>query len=102
MSVAIKFIGVRVEKTEFWKGKQYTVISSPAPDAFTHPAKFRVMSDQPIGNMGTILDLSCTLRGSVFPKQYTDKNTGQIRNYDEASTYIEVNGVTAHAPAVVK
>jgi len=89
MSITVNLKGVRIEKTEFWQGKQYTVVSAPAPDAFSHPSKFRLSSDNPLGQIGSLIDVDCSLRGVVVQKAYLDKNTGQQKMIDNASTYFD-------------
>jgi len=93
MSITVNLKGVRIEKTEFWQGKQYTVVSAPAPDAFSHPSKFRLSSDNPLGQIGSLIDVDCSLRGVVVQKAYLDKNTGQQKMIDNASTYFDVFAV---------
>lgn len=98
MSVTVQLIGVRVEKTEFYQGKHYTVVAAPAPDAFSFPSKYRVTSDKQIGANGNVLDITCTMRGVVRPKNYVDKNTGQQKSYDECDVYFDVFGCVPHVP----
>lgn len=93
MSITVNLKGVRIEKTEFWQGRQYTVVSAPAPDAFSHPSKFRLSSDNPLGQIGSLIDVDCSLRGVVVQKAYLDKNTGQQKMIDNASTYFDVFAV---------
>ena len=100
MSVTVKFTGVRLEKSEFYQQKHYTVLSAPAPDAFSFPSKYRVTSDRALGNPGMLLDVECTLRGVVRPKSFTDKQTGQIKNYDECDVYFDVINSAVHVPPV--
>lgn len=102
MSVTVNLIGVRVEKTEMYQGKHYTVVAAPAPDAFSHPSKYRVTSDRQIGAVGNVLDITCTMRGVVRPKSYVDRSTGQQKAYDECDVYFDVFGVNPHNPDVKK
>jgi len=97
MSVLVKFNGVRIEKGEFYQGKQYTVVSAPAPDAFSHPSRYRITSDQQLGQVGQLIDIEATMRGVVRGKSFTDKNTGQVRHYDECDVYFDVVLVKAAA-----
>lgn len=103
MSVTVNLVGVRIEKSEFFQNKQYTVVAAPAPDVFSFPSKYRVTSDKPIGNVGSVLDLQCTMKGVVRPKTYKDKETGQQKQYDECDVYFDVFGVQQHVtPTVTK
>ncbi|RYY72950.1 MAG: hypothetical protein EOO52_19990 [Gammaproteobacteria bacterium] len=96
MSVTVKFSGVRIEKSEFYQQKHYTVLAAPAPDAFSFPSKYRVTSDKPLGNQGTVLDVECTMRGVVRPKSFVDKQTGQQKSYDECDVYFDVQHSQLH------
>jgi hypothetical protein len=96
MSVKLKFIGVRIEKTEFYSGKNYTVVSSPAPDEFSHPSRFRLQSQHPLGNVGTRLDVVVNVSGIVRTKNFTDKQTHQQKQFDEASVYFDVEHFAVH------
>jgi|GEM_PF-4983404 len=102
MSISVNFKGVRIEKTEFFQGKQYTVVSSPAPDAFSHPSKYRLTSDQPLGQAGNLIDVDATARGIVVPKPFVDKNTGQQKSYDNASVFFDVFAFRPHQTPIVK
>jgi hypothetical protein len=88
--------GVRVEKSEFYQQKHYTVVASPAPDAFSFPSKFRVTSDKPIANVGSVMDLQLSMRGVVRPKSFVDKQTGQQKSYDECDVYFDVVSAAFH------
>jgi len=90
MSTLINLNGVRIEKSEFYQQKYYTVVASPAPDEFSHPSKFRVTSEHALGNVGTVLNIQAEMRGLVKNKQYVDKQTGQQKQYDECSVYFDV------------
>ena len=96
MSVTVKFSGVRIEKSEFYQQKHYTVSAAPAPDAFSFPSKYRVTSEKPLGNQGTVLDVECTMRGVVRPKTFLDRNTGQQKTYDESDVYFDVQHSQLH------
>ena len=102
MSAIVNFIGARIDSSEFYNQKMYTIISTPAPDAFSHPSKYRVTSDKTIGNTGAVLDIDCTLRGMVRPKNYTDKATGQPKTYIETDVYFDVYAVRPHVPPAVQ
>lgn len=98
MSLTLNLIGVRIEKTEVYQGKNYTVVAAPAPDAFSYPSRFRLTSEKPIGNVGNFMDIDCTIRGVVRPKTFLDRNTGQQRSYDESDVYFEVFAARHHEP----
>lgn len=99
MSVTVKLSGVRIEKSEFYQQKHYTVLAAPAPDAFSFPSKYRVTSEKPLGNAGTVLDVECSMRGVVRPKSFVDKQTGQQKSYDECDVYFDVLSSQLHVAA---
>lgn len=102
MSANVNFIGARIDSSEFYKEKTYTTVSTPAPDQFSHPSKYRVTSEKPIGNVGAVVDIDCTMRGMVRPKNYKDKDTGQPKTYIETDVYFDVYAVRVHQVPVVK
>jgi len=102
MTSKVSFIGARIDSSEFYKQKMYTVVSTPAPDAFSHPSKYRVTSEQSIGNVGAVVDIDCTIRGMVRPKNYTDKSNGQPKTYVETDVYFDVYAVRAHVQPITK
>ena len=102
MSATVNFIGARIDSSEFYNQKMYNVVSTPAPDTFSHPSKYRVTSDKAIGNVGQVVDIDCTMRGMVRPKNYTDKQTGQPKTYVETDVYFDVHAVRPHQPSATK
>jgi hypothetical protein len=92
----VKFVGARIEKTEQYNGKQYTVLAVPAVDAFSHPSKYRLQSLQQIGQIGTQVDVVANMQGIVRPKSYFDKQTGQQRHFDESSVMFDVVSFQPH------
>lgn len=92
----VQFISARIEKTEQYNGKQYTVVAVPAADQFSHPSKYRLQSLQQIGQIGTLVDVVANMQGIVRNKNYFDKQTGQQRHYDEASVLFDVVNVQPH------
>ena len=95
----LNLTGVRVEKSEVYNGKTFTVVAAPAPDAFSHPSKFRVSSNGQIGRVGELIDLSLVVSGVVKPKSFFDKSSGQQKFFDESSVYLEVQNYKQHVPA---
>jgi len=80
----------RLEISEFHNNRYYTIVTTPAPDAFSHPSKFKVQSDQPLGQQGQSLELVLSVAGVVREKQYQDKNTRQNKLFYEADVYLNV------------
>ena len=86
----LNLTGVRIEKSETYNGRVFTVVVSPAPDAFSHPSKFRVGSAVQIGRVGDSLDLVLSISGVVKQKTFFNKQTGQQQSFDESSVYFDV------------
>ena len=95
----INFIGVRIEKTEFYAGKNYTVVAMPAADAFSFPSKYRLLSTMPLGQVGTFIDCTVNMQGIVKSKPIIDRQTGQQRIYDDANVLLECIGYQLHQSA---
>jgi hypothetical protein len=98
MTATVNFKGIRIEKGEFFNGKQYTVVSSPAPDAFSHPSRYKLTSDQQLGQVGQLIDVDCTMKGLVREKSFTDRATGQQKKFDECDVYFDVYAYRPHVP----
>lgn len=90
MSNNLALKNVRIDSSEFYSGKTYTIVSAPAPDAFSHPSRFKVQSVQPIGGNGQFVDLEIAVSGMVRVKNYQDKNTGQQKTFNESDVFLEV------------
>lgn len=95
----VKFTGARIEKTEQYNGKQYSVVAVPAVDQFSHPSKYRLQSLQQLGQIGSFVDITANMQGIVRPKSYFDKQTGQQRYYDETIVMFDVVTVQPHQPS---
>lgn len=80
----------RIDLVEFHAQKHYTIVTTPAPDEFSHPSRFKLVSTNPLGQVGQTIDFKAVLNGTVRPKQYVDKQTGMQRVYQEADIYITV------------
>jgi hypothetical protein len=101
MSMQMHLNGVRVESSEFYSGSNYTIVSAPAPDAFSHPSRFKVQSPNVIGGQGQFIDLVLNVSGIVRTKNFQDKNTGQMKTFNEANVYFEVVTSKPSMPASV-
>lgn len=80
----------RVDLVEFHKGKNYTIVTTPAPDEFSHPSRFKIISDAPFGQPGQTVDFTAVIKGSVKPKSYVESATGHHKTYQEADVYIHL------------
>lgn len=90
MQSQLTLSGVRIETSEFYSGKNYTIVSAPAPDAFSHPSRFKIQSQQVIGGQGQFIDVVLNVSGMVRVKNFQDKNTGQQKVFNESDVYLEV------------
>ncbi|ROR99923.1 hypothetical protein EDC56_2558 [Sinobacterium caligoides] len=89
----------RIEKSEVYNGRTITIVTTPAPDAFSHPSKFKLYSDQALGSPLQEVEVKVNVRGVVRHKTWTDKSTGQQKKFDEDTTYLDVVDVK---PAALK
>lgn len=92
----VKFEGCRIERSEQYNGKYYTVVGVPAPDQFSHPSKYRLQSGMMLGQPGNFIDVQCNMQGIVKAKSYFDRNSGQNKSFDDTSVLFEVTGVQPH------
>lgn len=95
----------RIDLAEFHNGRHYTVVTTPAPDAFSHPRRFKLQSDFPLGTSGTSIECTVEVSGIVRERKYVDKSNGQPRTFQEADVYLNVSNfkpVAAVQPATSK
>lgn len=88
-------IECRIDQSEVHNNRYFTTVTTPAPDAFSHPSRFRVSSNQPLGSPGQAVKLTCRVSGIVREKSYRDKNTGQPKIFHDANVSLEVVNVEA-------
>lgn len=91
----VQMLGARIEKSEFYAGKHYTIISLPAPDSFSFPSKYKLQSQAPLGQQGTFIDCTVNIQGIVKTKTIIDRNNGQQRVFDDATVLLECTHYTA-------
>jgi hypothetical protein len=89
----------RINHSEFHNNRYYTVVTTPAPDAFSHPSRFKVQSSNPIGQPNQDVELVLYVSGMVRDKPYVDKVTKQPKTFYEADVYLNVDSVKPYAPA---
>lgn len=90
--LAFTFFGARIDFFEQHNGKFFTVITMPAPDAFSHPSRYKLSSDRVIGQQGMVMDVQVELSGMVRQRNYFDKQTGQQKSFQEADVYLNAVG----------
>jgi hypothetical protein len=60
-------------------GARFTTITTPAPDAYSHPSTVEVRSKQQLGAKGEDVRINCALRGYSRRFEYGDKRTGEVK-----------------------
>jgi len=79
----------RIESSEVYNNQVYTVVTEPAIDSYSSPQRFKVKSEAQLGAVGAEITLQVTLRGNVRQKTYTDKQTGQVKQFNEDNVYLD-------------
>lgn len=85
----ISIIG-RIDFCENHNGKVFTIVTTPAVDAYSHPSRFKVVSQQPFGGLGQTFEINLSVAGVVREKSYRDKQTGFNKTFHEADVYLHV------------
>ncbi len=80
----------RIEESRQYNQKFYTRVTTPAPDEFSMPSQFELRSDQQIGSIGSSVQVLCSLSGFTKSRQYTDRQTGELRQVLDKTTYLDV------------
>lgn len=80
----------RIDSSDFYNGNHYTYVSTPAPDQYSSPASFKLLSDKPLGNKGDEIEPTVSISGFVRQKRYKDKNTGEMKTFMEDVTFLKV------------
>lgn len=96
----VNFIGVRIEKSEFYQGKHYTIVAVPAADSFSFPSKYKLQSDFPLGQNGSFIDCNVSMQGIVKTKIIQGQNGSPNRNFDDATVLLQCTGYQAHQPVL--
>lgn len=78
----------RIDHIQLHEGKYFHVVTTPAPDAYSKPSRYKLASSQQLGNEGSEITVQVTVSGSVFEKQYRDKQSGIQKIYHEANVYM--------------
>lgn len=92
----LTFFGARIDSAEQHNGKFYTVITMPAPDAFSHPSKFKLTSAGQIGPVNSVVDVQVVISGMVRQRNYFDKQTGHQKSFQEPDVFLNVVSATPH------
>lgn len=57
----------------------YTLVTTPAPDAYSHPQTLEIRSKQKIGSAGEDCQVGVMVGGFRRKQQYADKETGELK-----------------------
>ncbi len=80
----------RIDQQRQHNNKIYTQVTTPAPDEYSMPSQFEVRSDQPLGPLGTEFRGKLRASGFIRPRQYTDKNTGEIKQVHDKTVIFDL------------
>lgn len=69
----------RIDSQRHYQGKYYTQLTTPAPDEYSRPSQFEVRSEAPLGQIGTEWRGKLRASGFIRQRQYTDKQTGELK-----------------------
>ncbi len=96
----------RIEKMQPFTSSQgrgiNTLLSVPAADPYSRPQQFKIISDQPLGQIGQEVSVSCELSGYVKSRSYTDKKTNLPAEFWEGSVSFRSIGVASGLSPVSK
>lgn len=82
------FVVGRVSEVRKTEKAVYTIVKTPAPDAYTHPGQHELVSSRIIGKPGEDVRVCVQLAG--YGRTYKDKKTGDdIRTVDNTLRVIE-------------
>lgn len=93
----------RVDFVQLHEGAYFTVVTTPAPDAYSKPSRYKLRSASQLGVPGQEITVDVTVSGSVYEKNYRDKQTGINKVFHEANVYMDaapVNLNRQQQPAV--
>jgi len=79
-------------------GRVLTVVTEPAKDEFSHPSRFKLYSEQALGAQGQVVQVKGHLNGVIKRRNWIDKATGQQREIDDDSTFLNVDNAVPYVP----
>lgn len=79
----------RIDHIQLHEGRYFHVVTTPAPDAYSKPSRYKLASKNQLGQEGQEITVQVTVSGSVYEKQYTDRNTGIKKTFHEPNVYME-------------
>lgn len=79
----------RIDHIQMHEGRYFHVVTTPAPDAYSKPSRYKLASRQQLGTEGAEVTVQVTISGSVYEKNYRDKNTGIQKVFHEANVFMD-------------
>lgn len=79
----------RIDHIQMHEGNYFHVVTTPAPDAYSKPSRYKLRSRQQLGTEGAEVTFQVTVSGSVYEKNYRDKNTGINKVFHEANVFMD-------------
>lgn len=79
----------RIDHIQLHEGAYYHVVTTPAPDAYSKPSRYKLRSRQQLGTEGAEITVTVTISGSVYEKNYRDKHSGINKVFHEANVFMD-------------
>lgn len=79
----------RIDDAEFVNNSNFYTVSTPVPDAYSHPNSYRLRSLNQLGDVGQEIFVDVVVSGYVRRKPYQDKKTGQPKVYHEQNVFFD-------------
>lgn len=100
MSISFSITG-RIDDSQFdnsnGNNTYRTLITTAAPDAYSQPSSYKVISDVALGAIGSEVNLDVTMTGFVRKKPYNDKKTNQPKTFWEDNYTLRARQAQARA-----
>lgn len=80
----------RIDQQRQHQNKLYTQVTTPAPDEYSMPSQFEIRSDHPLGPIGTEFRGKIRASGFIRQRQYTDKNTGELKQVADKTVIFDL------------
>lgn len=84
------FVQGKILSSRRHETKHYTEVVCAAADLYSHPSKFELRSNQPLGAKDDEFKGMVRISGSVIPRTYTDKKSGELKKMTDKNVYLDV------------
>lgn len=84
------FVQGKILSSRRHEAKHYTEVVCAAADLYSHPSKFELRSSQPLGAKDDEFKGMVRISGTVIPRTYTDKKTGEQKKITDKNVYLDV------------